>query len=83
MKTITVYEVHISDGGGGSRRGFYLKTKEAAEEWLARNNWDSFYEKKIVIFDDLEDYEQNSYEGLKKKAMAKLTTEEKELLGLK
>ncbi len=83
MKILKCYQIFISDGGGGSKHGFYVMSKEAAEQWTAKNTWDFFYEKEITIFDDLEDYETNSAEALKRNALAKLTEQEKELLGLK
>ena len=83
MKTIKVYEICISDGCGGHSRSFYVEKFTAGTEWVRKHPLDDFYEREITIFEDLEDYDANSVEGRKKKALAKLTTEEKELLGLK
>ena len=82
MKTLNIFEIRISDGGGGSYHGFYVKSESAAKEWVSRNNFDLYYEKTITIFDDLSDYEENSPAGLKKKALAKLSDAEKKILGL-
>ena len=83
MKTLTVFEICIWDGGGGSRHGFYVESEESAKEWIVKNKFDSYYEKIITIFDSLVDYEENSHEGLKKKALAKLSDAEKAILGIK
>ena len=83
MKTLNVFEIWIWDGGGGSRHGFYVESEEAAKEWVTKNNYDSYYKKTITIFDNLVDYEENSHEGLKKKALAKLSDAEKSILGIK
>lgn len=83
MRTLNVFEICIWDGGGGSRHGFYVESEAAAKEWLVKNNYDSYYKKTITIFDDLVDYKENSHEGLKKKALAKLSGAEKSILGIK
>lgn len=83
MRTLNVFEICIWDGGGGSRHGFYVESEEAAKEWVVKNNYDSYYKKTITIFDNLVDYEENSHEGLKKKALAKLSDAEKSILGIK
>lgn len=83
MKTLTVFEVCIWDGGGGSRHGFYVESEEAAKKWIVKNQYDSYYEKTITIFDDLVDYDENSLKGLKKRALAKLSDAEKVILGVK
>ena len=60
-----------------------MATKEAADEWMAKNKYDMVYEHEMVIldsWDELQDYKNGE---LRKRALAKLTAEEKVVLGLK
>lgn len=83
MKIIKCWDIQVWDGGGCHNHRYYVATKEAADEWKAKNKFDAIYEKEFVILDsyaELMDY--RSGEALKR-ALAKLTEEDKILLGLK
>jgi len=82
MQLLEVYSIDVWDGGDRHYHRFYVRTEEEAQRWLDENQYDSFHKKTLVIYDTLEDYKENSVEALKKKALAKLTPEEKYTLGL-
>ena len=60
-----------------------MATKEAADEWKFRNKYDEVYEHQIVILDDLKEVEEYKNGEMRKRALAKLTEEDKIVLGLK
>lgn len=83
---IDCYEVTESDGGGmHSNHVAYVSNKELADKMVAKSkNWRSSnkYTKLITIFDTMEEVEANSKANLRKSALAKLSSLEKEALGL-
>jgi len=83
MKIIKCWDIQVWDGGDRHNHRYYVATKEAADEWMAKNKYDMVYEHEMVIldsWDELQDYKNGE---LRKRALAKLTAEEKVVLGLK
>jgi hypothetical protein len=60
-----------------------VATKEAAEWWKAENKYDEIYEKEFVILDSWDELQEYQNGELRKRALAKLTEEERVILGLK
>ena len=83
MKILKVWDIQVWDGGDRHNHKYYVATKEAADEWMKKNTYDTVYEKEMVIldsWDELQDYKDGE---LRKRALAKLTAEERVVLGLK
>ena len=83
MQIIKCWDIQVWDGGDRHNHRYYVATKEAADEWMAKNKYDMVYEHEMVIldsWDELQDYKNGE---LRKRALAKLTAEEKVVLGLK
>lgn len=83
MKIIKCWDIQVWDGGDRHNHRYYVATKEAADEWMAKHKYDMVYEHEMVIldsWDELQDYKNGE---LRKRALAKLTAEEKVVLGLK
>ena len=83
MKIINCWDIEVWDGGDRHNHKYYVATKEAADEWKANHKHDLIYEKQIVILDsyaELMDYKNGE---ARKRALAKLTEEDKIALGLK
>ena len=82
MKVIKCWDIQVWDGGDRHNHKYYVSTKEAADAWIAEHKYDAIYERELVILDsltELKDYESGE---LRKRALAKLTKEEKMILGL-
>lgn len=83
MKIIKCWDIQVWDGGDRHNHKYYVSTKETADEWMKKNTYDTVYEKEMVIldsWDELQDYKNGE---LRKRALAKLTEEERIVLGLK
>lgn len=81
MKTMVVYSIRVWDGGDRCNHRFYLASKEEAEKWVKENNFDSYWEEVITVYDTIEERETHIKNGAKKRALAKLTEEERKALG--
>ena len=83
MKIIKCWDIQVWDGGDRHNHKYYVATKEAADAWMAKNKYDTVWEKEFIIldsWDELQDYQDGE---LRKRALAKLTAEERVVLGLK
>lgn len=83
MKIIKCWDIQVWDGGDRHNHKYYVATKEAADAWKANNTYDEVYEKEFVILDSLTELEEYRAGELRKRALAKLTAEERVILGLK
>ena len=83
MQIIKCWDIQVWDGGDRHYHKYYVATKEAAEEWKAKNEYDLIYEKEFVILDSWEELQDYKNGELRKRALAKLTEEEQVVLGLK
>ncbi len=83
MQIIKCWDIQVWDGGDRHHHRYYVATQEAAEAWKEKNKYDEIYEKEFVILDDLTELEAYKKGELRKRALAKLTEEDKIVLGLK
>ena len=83
MKIIKCWDIQVWDGGDRHNHKYYVATQEAAEQWKEKNKYDEIYEKEFVILDSWDELEEYKNGELRKRALAKLTAEEKVILGLK
>jgi hypothetical protein len=83
MKVIKCWDIQVWDGGDRHNHKYYVATKEAADEWKAKNKFDEIYEKELVILDSWDELQAYKDGELRKRALAKLTDAEKVVLGLK
>jgi hypothetical protein len=83
MQIIKCWDIQVWDGGDRHHHKYYVKTKEAADEWIANNKYDSIYEHEFVILDSWDELQAYKDGELRKRALAKLTDAEKVVLGLK
>ena len=82
MKIIKCWDIQVWDGGDRHNHKYYVTTKEAADEWKAKNKFDEVYEKEFVILDSWDELEAYKNGELRKRALAKLTDAERKVLGL-
>jgi len=82
MQNISVWDIQVWDGGGGTDHKYYVATKKAADEWKRNNTYDYICEKTITIYDSYEDLMVHVSNEAKEKALAKLTKEDRIALGL-
>lgn len=86
ITSIELYELQSWDGGDGrSNRstGFFVKTKELADEYQRKNIGSSYRIIKGVVVESFDEMADAQVELEKTKALAKLSPREKDLLGLK
>ena len=84
---IDCFEVTQPDGGGmHSDHVAYASTKHVAELLAKQNSgWPGYvheYKKTFLILDSVEEYKDLVQENKRQKALAKLTDEDKKVLGL-
>lgn len=58
MQIIKCWDIQVWDGGDRHNHRYYVSTKEAADEWVARNKYDTVFETEFVILDDLAEVEE-------------------------
>jgi hypothetical protein len=83
MQIIKCWDIQVWDGGDRHNHKYYVSTKEAADEWMARNKYDTVFEKEFVVLDSWDELQAYKDGELRKRALAKLTDAEKVVLGLK
>ena len=84
MQIIKVFKIYDWDGGDRDElKSYYLKREENFDANLLKANHNRhFAPESIVILDNLQELKQYELGALKKKALAKLTAQEKLLLGI-
>ena len=83
MQIIKCWDIQVWDGGDRHNHKYYVATKEAADAWKAKNKFDEVYQKEFVILDSWDELQEYQTGELRKRALAKLTDAEKQVLGLK
>ncbi len=83
MKIINCWDIQVWDGGDRHNHKYYVATKEAADAWMEKNTYDAVYEKQFIILDSYEELMDYRNGEARKRALAKLTEEDKIALGLK
>lgn len=84
MQVIDVWNVQAWDGGDRHNHHFYLKREAATEQQL--KEWDIhglFLKQSLIVLDSMEEIPRFEQEKIRQRALAKLTTVEREALGLK
>jgi hypothetical protein len=83
MQIINFWDIQVWDGGDRHFHKHYVSTKAAADAWMSKNPYDLIQEVELVIFDDMDELQDHANGEVRKRALAKLTAEEKIALGLK
>lgn len=83
MQIINCWDIQVWDGGDRHHHKYYVATKEAADTWMKRNTYDHISERKIIVFDNLDEISEYRTGEARKRALSKLTEEEKFALGVK
>lgn len=81
MKTIEYWQVDECFDRDSKIIGNFANEADAKE--VAKGVYRGFGLRTLTIFDSIEDFENNTREKIRERALAKLTTEEKIALGLK
>lgn len=82
MKTIEYWEVTESFDRDSTHIGNFTSELVANLVVAKSKNYRSAYRKVFTVFDTVEDFENNTREKIRARALAKLTTEEKIALGI-
>lgn len=82
MKQLEIYEVRKWDGGNGHRFAFYLSDKTEADKYKAKNTYDDVRATIIVIYDTLEEVEENETKKVRQRVWDKLSPLERQALGM-
>lgn len=85
MQIIELYEVGVLDGVDRVIPRFYFTDKVDADRYksIPKNQHDSVFLKQFKVYTSFRDYQDNSDKAIRDRALAKLTPEEKMVLGLK
>ena len=83
MKIVQCYDIQVWDGGDRTNHKYYVSSQEAADQWLAKHRFDTVTSREFIIFDDLAEIEDYDKGEARKRALAKLTPEDKIALGIK
>lgn len=83
MKAIKIWDIQVWDGGDRHNHRYYVSSKDAADQWKEKNKYDYVTEKELIIFDDYDELMHHVSGEARKRALAKLTEEDKLALGLK
>jgi len=70
------------DGGSTHNHKYYVTTKAAADQWKKNNTYDYILDRDFVIYESYDELMEFISGDVKRKALAKLTIEEKRALGL-
>lgn len=82
MKKIEYYTVNTEYDRSSTLIGHFA-TKEVAEQVKGKDMYRSVYGPMVfTVFDSVDEFEDNSKAKIRERALAKLTTEEKIVLGL-
>lgn len=83
MKTIEYWEVTESFDRDSKHIGNFTSELVADQVVAKSKGYRSSYRKVFTVFDTVEDYENNTREKIRERALAKLTFEERNALGFK
>ncbi len=83
MLKLDVYEVALWDGGNMHKHEYYVLKENSTKEQLEKlHQYSHIREKTIVVMHKPEEYADFKLEQLRQRALAKLTKEERKILGL-
>lgn len=84
MEIKTLFQVHNWDGGDRHiPTDYYFTTEQLGQEYedtIEKHCW--IQKKTLIICQSIDDYKQSTKAEIKRKALAKLTAEERSILGL-
>ncbi len=84
MKSLELWEICAWDGGSRQTpTGQFFTNKAAAEEYMKVNKHDYINHKVLLLVDDMEDLKNAAHAEMRKRALAKLSPEDKMILNLK
>lgn len=78
---IEAWDIQRWDGGGGSNHECYIASEEEAALYLANSPHDRYYKKTFIIHETAQQAREFKQGEAKKRALAKLTKEERAALG--
>lgn len=82
MREIECKDVGLWDGGDRTPHAFYISKDVSDEELKKKYPHCDVYPALIVIYDSIEEREENTVQALRKSAAAKLTPLERKACGL-
>jgi len=82
MKTIEYWQVSTEYDRSSTLVGNFT-SETVALEVKGKDMYRSVYKQTLTIFDSVEDFENNTREKIRDRALAKLTVEERNALGFK
>lgn len=84
FQVVNLISVEEWDGGDRHYHKFYMRSKDIAQKYQQEVDPHCYYhEVSLIICDTIQDVKDWKSGELKRKALAKLTAEEKQILGLK
>lgn len=83
MNIIKVWDIQVWDGGDRHHHKYYVSNKETADIWMERHPQDWVSEFELTMFDTIEQLDDIISGETRKRALAKLTKEDKIALGIK
>jgi hypothetical protein len=82
MKSFKVWDIQVLNGGLVHNHKYYVSTKEAADEWMKNNTYDCVREMEFIVFDSYNELMLHKSGEARKRALSKLTMEDKIALGI-
>ena len=83
MKTISYFQIYKWDGGDRhTSTDICFYHEDDAKLFLDGNKYDIYRQRTLNLYESYQDYVHGSIERAKQQALAKLTYQEKQLLGL-
>ena len=83
MTVLDLYEVMVWDGGEHHYPKFYFQYEKDAQEYVKAYPHDFYQKRQFKVYYSYEDFEDNTDDAIRKRALDKLTPEEKLVLGVK
>lgn len=83
MQQLEVHAVDRWDGGGRQNFAFYLSQKADADAWLKNHPHDLIRPVTLVIFDSLQEVDENEHKKVLQRIWDKLDPIERKAIGMK
>ncbi len=82
MKIIDAWVIEVWDGGERHYPKFNVLSEDIAIAWTKDNPNDYFTKKQFIFYETLEEFSEEHKKKVREAALAKLSPEEKAILGL-
>lgn len=84
MRVLKLWDYQVWDGGSYHDHTAYFDQKTVSEKEvkLLAGAYDAAYDKKIVVYSSIQEYEYDKSGDVRKHALAKLTAAERKALGV-